>query len=68
MLANLSLNKCVSLAIKKAEFIFQSADAKLFPFRNRHLHSVFYLPDVQQARWERKATYSNLLASHRGRS
>ena len=32
MLANLSLNNCVSLAIKKAEFIFQNANAKLFPF------------------------------------
>ena len=39
-----------------------------FPFRNRHLRSVLYLPDVQQARWERKASYSNLVASHRGRS
>ena len=68
MLANLSLNNCVSLAIKKAEFIFQNANAKLFPFRNRHLRSVLHLPDVQQARWERKATYSNLVASHRGRS
>ena len=66
MLEKLSLDKCISYSNKKAVFGSKNYIAEPFLFHNRHLRTILHLPDVRQARCERKATYGNLLASHRG--
>ena len=40
---------------KRLNLFFKMLTPSCFPFRNRHLRSALYLPDVQQARWGRKA-------------
>ena len=50
MLASLSSNKSLPGTIKEGEFIFKNDNTKLFHFRPWYLHSVFYLPDVQQTK------------------
>ena len=66
MLEKLSLDKCISYSNKKAVFGSKNYIVVPFLFHNRHLRTILHLPDIRQARCERKATYGNLLASHRG--
>ena len=40
---------------KRLNLFFKMLTPSCFPFRNRHLRSALYLPDVQQARWGRRA-------------